>query len=430
MSLRDVLGRMKEALPAADAGPDPEFLRWRVRALDLVLWTSLSLGGAVLLLLFLVVPEAAPLGKRLLGLGAFLAIGMVALARSVPHPVRAWGFLLIVLLLAGVTLAARGLEGSGRLFLAVVPLLATVLVGRRSGYVSAVMSLALFLGAASLTTGGSWAPLPSWPEAAARFWLFQGGVLLVVQWPVLVLIDRFIGQLQEVLAAERKADRERRRLERELLESAEIERREIGHRLHDGACQGITAAALRCQLVKSSLAARGSREEVAHLEAVAALLEESLKEIHDLARGLSPPVLSPEAFPAALDDLAEGVRSSTGIECDLLHDGLVRPEDPERSTHLFWIAREAVSNALRHGRPRRIEIELARGGGALTLRVQDDGAGIPENGAPGGMGLGVMMQRAERMGGTLTVGPGVSGGTAVTCTVPLLRTAGDREGDR
>lgn len=423
---------MTDESPAARAGSEPEILRWRVRALDLVLWTALALGAVTLGFLLLVVPEAASPAKRLLGLAFFLAIAALSLARRVPHPVRVWGFLLTVLGLAGLALAARGLDGAGRLFLLVVPLFATVLLGRRPGYAAAAASLVLYLGAASLVATGAWAPLALRPGEALepKFWLFQGVVLVLVQWPVLVLFDRFAGHLQDSSAAERHADRERRRLERVLQEASERERREIGHRLHDGACQGITAAALRCQLVRSSLAARGCAGEVAHLEAVAAILGDSVKEIHDLARGLSPPEIPPEAFVAALDDLAEGVRCTTGIECDLLHDGVAGPDDSERSTHLFWIAREAVSNALRHGGPGRIEIELSRRGGVLRLRVEDDGTGMPGTAAPDGMGLSVMRHRAERIGGMLAVGPGTSAGTVVTCDVPLPRAEVDRGGRR
>lgn len=416
---------------ATPAERDPEILRWRIRALDLVLRATVGLGAVGLLVLFLLVPEAAPLEMRLLGLGLFAAVGAVALARNAPHRARAWGFLLALLGLAGVTLAARGLEGAGRLFLLVVPLLAAVLVGRSAGYASVAASLAVFAGAGSLALRAPVPHVSTSPPAAPdpRYWLFQGVALGLTQLPVLILVDRFVRHLQETLAAERRAHVEQRRLERALRETAERERRAVGHSLHDGACQELAAAALRCQLLRSSLGARAGRDELAHLEAVTAILETTVRQVHDLARGLSVPEPPPAALASALDDLAERVRADTGIECDLLDDGRPWPEDPETSAHLLRIAQEAVSNALRHGRPGRIEIELARNAtGGLRLRVEDDGRGMPADGERRGMGLGIMRHRAERIGGTLTVGPAPSGGTVVTCTAPLDGPGPVREG--
>lgn len=421
-------GASRAELPAPSPEGGPELLAWRRRALDVVLRSSAGLGAVMLLVLFLLVPEAAPLEKRLLAAGLFAVVVAVAAARRASHGLRASGFLLALLGLGGVTLAARGLEGTGRLFLFVVPIFATVLVGRRTGYVSAAASLSVFAGAGGLALRST-APDGAGPAPAASdlpYWLFQGLAFGLLQLPVLVLVDRFLGHLQETLAAERRAHREQRHLEQALRETAERERRAVGRGLHDGACQELTAAALRCQLLRDSLGPRASREEATHLEAVAATLESSVRDIHELARGLSPLEPSPEALASALDDLAERVRAGSGIECDLLLDGGAWPEDAESGAHLFRIAKEAVSNALRHGEPGRIEIELARDASALRLRVEDDGRGMPGDGEGRGIGLGIMRDRARLIGGTLAVGRARSGGTVVTCTIPL-EGAGARE---
>jgi signal transduction histidine kinase len=86
--------------------------------------------------------------------------------------------------------------------------------------------------------------------------------------------------------------------------------------------------------------------------------------------------------------------------------------------HLYRIAQEAVSNAVKHGQARRIEIGLTAKGRSMTLAVKDNGRGIPRK-LPKlkGMGLRIMNYRAEVIGGTLRVEPVPGGGTRVLCTV-------------
>jgi signal transduction histidine kinase len=88
------------------------------------------------------------------------------------------------------------------------------------------------------------------------------------------------------------------------------------------------------------------------------------------------------------------------------------------AVHLYRIAREAASNAIKRGKARRIEISLTANGNAVTLAVTDNGTGIPRK-LPKrkGMGLRIMRYRAEVIGGTLLVEPVSGGGTVLVCTV-------------
>jgi signal transduction histidine kinase len=88
------------------------------------------------------------------------------------------------------------------------------------------------------------------------------------------------------------------------------------------------------------------------------------------------------------------------------------------ATHLYRIAQEAVNNALKHSRGKRIEISLLERNGVITLKVFDNGNGIDkkrENGP--GMGLRIMSYRAELIGAALSIGQANGGGTEMTCTV-------------
>lgn len=411
-------------------------LQWQARSLGYVLWIALGIGAAPLLFVLLDGQDFAPLAFRLFSLGIFVLTLVLALARGMAHPLRTWAFLLVGYGIAGMMFAASGLQGGGRLILVGIPLYGMVFLGPRSGWVAAVMSLALYAVAAFVSTRGLLAPVfASERFIRPEFWLLQGAMMVLVLGPVMVLLNRFIGLLRGALAAQRQAATrieaaalERRRLERVLLETGERERRAVGHQLHDGPCQQITAALLRCKVAEHALAARGPQEGAAHIKAISEMLDASVGEIHDLARGLSPPELSPASFTSALGDLARRVSAAGDISCELKHDRAACPVDPVTSSQLFRIAQEAVNNAVRHANARRIEIELGRDGRGLQLLVKDDGVGmadLPEN---DGMGLRIMRHRAELMGGSLSTGPAPGGGTLVNCSIPLSSPQVNQEG--
>ena len=423
---------------AASGSPlEASLLEWRRKALDVVLVAGLALGVVPLLVAVRTESEALPRGLRLTALTLFVLVAVLAAARSGSLAVRTWGFFAALLTLAAVMLAARGLESGGRLLLMVLPLFASVLLGPRRGYAAAAMSLALYAGATLLVAGGHWVPAASGETDPASLWVLQGALLVVVTVPVMVLVNQFVDRLRRALVVEQEAkdrlvqaEQERRTLERALLETGERERRAVGHQLHDGPCQQITAALLRCKVAHNALVARGSPAEAAHLQAIGELLDASVAEIHDLARGLSPAELSPGALAAALGDLAQRVRAGGTMGCELVHTGDAAPEDLEVTSQLFRIAQEAVANAARHARARRIRIELGRDREGTRLAVSDDGIGIGADSAPEGMGLRIMRHRAEVIGGSLSVGPAPGGGTLVTCTVPHTRLDPDREARR
>ena len=88
------------------------------------------------------------------------------------------------------------------------------------------------------------------------------------------------------------------------------------------------------------------------------------------------------------------------------------------ATHLYRIAQEAITNALKHAQADHITVSLAKIDGQISLEVQDNGRGIDalQTGSPG-IGLQVMAYRAGLMDGSLRVHPSADGGTVVTCQV-------------
>ncbi len=227
---------------------------------------------------------------------------------------------------------------------------------------------------------------------------------------------------------------DRRLLERELLRIQTEERQRIGQDLHDGLGQMLTGTGLITQQLAKRLRADGS-PAADDADEIVGLIREADHHARSLARGLVPVDLEQDGLPAALARLCRQAETLFGVDCPL---EVVGPaEEAARSlaeaTHLYRIAQESISNAVRHGRARRVAVTLAAGPEQIRLRVEDDGSGVadaitaggPDHPVPlgtdehRGMGVRIMHYRARILGGTLEIRPGAEKGTVVTCTVPL-----------
>lgn len=214
---------------------------------------------------------------------------------------------------------------------------------------------------------------------------------------------------------------ERKRLEKEILEISEREQRRIGHDLHDGLCQQLAAIEIMSQVLAQKLARR-SQKAAQHAGEIAAHVRSAISHTRRLARGLSPVTLESEGLMAALQELALNTTAMFGADCRLDCDLPVLVPDSAVASHLFRVAQEAVSNALKHGKARRIVIQLQKDRAGVTLKVSDNGRGLPTEFAAQkqkGMGLRIMQSRAGMVGGALAIERNPGGGVSVICAVPL-----------
>jgi len=236
--------------------------------------------------------------------------------------------------------------------------------------------------------------------------LLEGGVLLSI-----------VGG--EVFAARRRArasDVERLDLERKVLEISDEERRRIGHDLHDGLGQHLTGISL----LSASLAQRieaGSTDTAKDAEKISQLVAQTIGWTRDLARGLSPVTLESDGLLAALEELAGNAQSLLGIACSWRCEGSEPHLDRQSALHIFRIVQEAVSNSVKHGKAKAVQISLVVHGHVLTAKVIDDGCGLSaKTRANPGLGLRIMNYRARMVGAVLSVDRiGPAGGTVMTC---------------
>lgn len=211
---------------------------------------------------------------------------------------------------------------------------------------------------------------------------------------------------------------DRRRLEHEILRISDLERRRIGQDLHDGLGQMLTGTALIARNLAKKLR-EAERPEAEGLEEITSFIQEADNYARGLAKGLVPVELEDDGLAAALRQLAINAERLFDVRCSFEQLGSTLNTDSTAATHVYRIAQEAVSNAVKHGRAKRIVITLSGGSHQLRLRVKDDGIGFPDElPEDRGMGVQIMNYRARVIGGTLEIWRDPAGGTAVTCTLP------------
>jgi signal transduction histidine kinase len=249
---------------------------------------------------------------------------------------------------------------------------------------------------------------------------------------------RFVVDRGEIYATARDFT-DRKQLEREVLEIVDWEKERLGRELHDGLCQtlaGISAlsSTLSRKLARSgdpASTADGADGQTAAADAAAEitrLLNGAIGEARDMARGLGAVGLSEGGLETALETLALDVRHLFRASCTFACDRPLGRFDREAERHLFRIAQEAVSNAVAHGKAKRIEIRLRAKSGDGLLTVLDNGVGMPESlRPPDGIGLHNMAYRARLIGGRIEVRRRSRGGTSVLCAFPLSGRSGTRE---
>jgi two-component system sensor histidine kinase UhpB len=215
------------------------------------------------------------------------------------------------------------------------------------------------------------------------------------------------------------------------LRAQEEERRRLALELHDQTGQSLTALTLHAQAIGQTLAQEQSDVAIralAQAERLNALAQRTLAEVQAIARQLRPSLLDDLGVVAALAWLAEdaterlGVLARVKIAGEELDGGARVPAEVE--TALYRIAQESLTNAVRHGKARRIAIKLRSSAQALTLTIADDGTGFASGGTAarregGGLGLYGMRERVRLLGGSLGLRSAPGRGCAVRATVPV-----------
>lgn len=198
----------------------------------------------------------------------------------------------------------------------------------------------------------------------------------------------------------------------------EDERKRIARELHDDTAQSLAALMLRLRLARGQTDA-AERDRL--LEELRAELAEALERIRRFARGLRPPALDELGLVPALEAHARGLAEASGVTLRVEGEPVDGMLSPEAELALYRIAQEALSNAIRHAEPTRVDVEIRRREGRVVLTVRDDGRGFHVDearlGERPGLGLFGMEERAAYLGGRVEIRSRPGRGTVVRATI-------------
>lgn len=208
-----------------------------------------------------------------------------------------------------------------------------------------------------------------------------------------------------------------KRLQRAVADSVWLLQRRVGRELHDSVCQDLVGLAF---LSKEMLTAVNRNDVIGkdRVKELADGISSALSRARAISKGLSPVECLADELPRALGDLVDSSGKRFGIDFTLdCLDELTLANDAH-ARHLFFIAHEAMTNAVKHSGATRIELTLKKKSGRVVLIVADNGSGMfHEQDTSSGIGMRIMRHRAETIGANLSIESGARG-TTLTCTLP------------
>lgn len=227
----------------------------------------------------------------------------------------------------------------------------------------------------------------------------------------------------ELVERSRLTELRMRRISHRLLSAQEEERLRISRDLHDAIGQTLTGINVGLASLKSDAAA-DSRELAEAISQAQKLVERSMKTVHQFAWELRPTLLDDLGLVPALRSYAKMFSERTGVAVLFKADPKSDRLDRDRSTALFRVTQGALSNVERHARADHAQVTLRALPGAVRLEVTDDGRSfaVPRMEASKTnrhLGLLVMRERIEMVGGHLTIESSPGRGTTVRAEVPL-----------
>ncbi len=207
---------------------------------------------------------------------------------------------------------------------------------------------------------------------------------------------------------------------RERFEERLRERTRIAQELHDSLIQDVMGISLQIEVADELLPANLPAKQ--SLARAVGLCKSALDAGRRALNDLRTAPLSAADFVKSFSQLANESTREAGTEIDVIVEGRERPMNPAAGNDVLQVGRQAIANALRHANARNIHVLLSYGDQQLRIRVQDNGCGINEEilnlGRPGHYGIAGMKERAERLGGSISIRSRVGEGTEVDLSVP------------
>ncbi len=203
-----------------------------------------------------------------------------------------------------------------------------------------------------------------------------------------------------------------------LLRMQDEERRRLARELHDSAAQTVAALALNLSLLTQSGAAMTEEKRAALLADSLELAGTTARELRTQSYLLHPPLLDERGLHAALRWFTDGFAERSGIAVELEIDAEFPRLDEQLEMTIFRVVQESLSNVRRHAQSPRAAVRVVRADGWVTLEIRDWGCGCARDVGDGmGVGIAGMRERLSQIGGSLTLAPN-GPGTAVLARLP------------
>jgi len=235
-----------------------------------------------------------------------------------------------------------------------------------------------------------------------------------------MVLNQEIAERRKAEAQLRESRTELRALSARLLSVAEEERRRISREIHDELGQMLSALTMDLSWLAQRLQG-GPPAQSEKVEKMARLVDVMIESVQTIATNLRPSMLDDIGLSAAIEWLVRQFRERTKIQCRLDLEDEDMALDSERSTTVFRLIQEALTNVSRHAGATEVEVVLARSPTQVTIEIRDNGRGIrpAEVQSPTSLGLIGMRERVYRWGGRMDIEGAADKGTRLRIVIPL-----------
>jgi signal transduction histidine kinase len=243
----------------------------------------------------------------------------------------------------------------------------------------------------------------------------SGGIALAAATIFYTLrLERQAGQRYE---ESRRAQAQLKELSARLVAAQEDERKAIARELHDEVGQSLTALRMEAGAA-ASLAAGNSGDLQERLESIKQLAERTVHELRNMALLLRPSMLDDLGLVPALRWQAREVSKRTGLKVRMTAEGVPDDLPDEHKTCIYRVVQEALNNCARHAQAHTVRVQVVGHPSAISLSIQDDGAGFDARQVRG-LGLLGMEERVTHIGGRLRIDSEPGKGAVLTADLPV-----------
>jgi PAS domain S-box-containing protein len=197
------------------------------------------------------------------------------------------------------------------------------------------------------------------------------------------------------------------------------ERNRMARDIHDTLAQGFTGVIVQLEAAGEAMSQSRTATVSDHLNQAGDLARESLREARRSMQALRPQALEEKQLSEALKDLVKKMTAGTTVKAEFTSQGEQQKIPPEWETELLRIGQEVLTNVLRHARASEFNVLLVFDSREIRLNLRDDGCGFDPKRRHEGFGLQGMRERAEGMGGHLSIESANGKGTMISIVLPL-----------